>query len=431
MNDDVLSKLKNAEECLFLNPKVNLSKNLAEDYTYSIDDIYEAEQRLERFAPLLVCLFPGLKDSDGIIESQVLPITNFTDYLQKEFNIEPLKIFVKADHSLPVSGSIKARGGLYAVMCAAEKIALDNGLLDSTNDDYKKLLSERAKNIFGKYMVSVGSTGNLGLSIGIMGSALGFKVSVHMSSDAKKWKKDKLRSLGVNVIEYDDDYLVASANARDNAKYDPYNIFIDDENSVELFMGYAVAALRLQKQLENMNIEVSEDKPLFIYLPCGVGGAPGGITFGLKEIYKKNVYCFFAEPIQAPCMTLGILTGKHSDISVYDIGLTGMTEADGLAVARPSKFVGHIMEQILDGCYTLKDERLYKFLYHLKKCENIKVEPSATAGFFGPAALQQSQNAELIQKMKKAVHLFWTTGGSMVPDEDYKMFLSKAEKFEI
>ena len=236
MDNNILQQLKAAEECLFINPK-STQKHTEIQNNYSIKDVYTAEQRLQRFAPMLAELFSELKKTNGIIESDIIAIPKFCKYLQNEFNIEPLQLFIKADHALPVSGSIKARGGLYAVMCAAEKIALDNNIISNINDDYCKLLSEQAQAVFNKYKVSVGSTGNLGLSIGIMGQALGVNVTVHMSSDAKMWKKKKLRGLGVKVIEYEDDYLVASANARNEAENDSYNIFIDDENSVDLFMG--------------------------------------------------------------------------------------------------------------------------------------------------------------------------------------------------
>jgi D-serine dehydratase len=99
-----------------------------------------------------------------------------------------------------VGGSIKARGGIYEVLVHAEDLALRHGIIHP-GDDMSALASPAARSLFSEHEVAVGSTGNLGLSIGIVSAALGFQSTAHMSADAKEWKKARLQSCGVRVVE--------------------------------------------------------------------------------------------------------------------------------------------------------------------------------------------------------------------------------------
>lgn len=421
-----VAEMAECKEIFWTNPKSGNEKDLP----FNMEDICEAQERLKRFAPYIAKAFPETEPSGGIIESELNEISGMKKELEKMCGSFGGRLFLKCDSHLPVSGSIKARGGIYEVLKFAEKVAMEAGMLKET-DDYSILTEPRFRELFGRYSVAVGSTGNLGLSIGIISAKLGFKVTVHMSADARQWKKDLLRSKGVMVVEYPDDYQKAVAEGRKEAAADPFCHFVDDEASQDLFLGYSVAALRIGKQFEKLGITVDEEHPLFVYIPCGVGGAPGGVAFGLKEVYGENAHIFFAEPTHAPCMTLSMITGLKNEIAVSDIGLDGRTEADGLAVGRASVLVSDVMETLLDGCYTIEDKRLYPFLSRLADTENIFIEPSSCASFPGPSLVAADtkwlEAKGLADKMKNASHILWATGGSMVPEDEMKSYYERGK----
>ncbi|AYL63589.1 D-serine ammonia-lyase [Citrobacter youngae] len=418
------------KETTWFNPGTT---SLAEGLPYvglTAHDVEDAHARLTRFAPYLAQAFPETAATGGIIESELAAIPAMQKRLEKEFG-QPIhgELLLKKDSHLPISGSIKARGGIYEVLTHAEKLALKAGLL-TTNDDYSILLSPEFKQFFSQYSIAVGSTGNLGMSIGIMSARIGFNVTVHMSADARAWKKSRLRSHGVTVVEYEEDYGVAVEQGRKAAQSDPNCFFIDDENSRTLFLGYAVAGQRLKAQFAQQGRVVDADHPLFVYLPCGVGGGPGGVAFGLKLAFGDNVHCFFAEPTHSPCMLLGIYTGLHDTISVQDIGIDNLTAADGLAVGRASGFVGRAMERLLDGLYTLDDQTMYDMLGWLAQEEGIRLEPSALAGMAGPQHVCASTDYQQMQglsadQLNNATHLVWATGGGMVPETEMAQYLAK------
>ena len=381
-------------------------------------DMEDAAQLWERFAPFLASEFPETSVSGGIIESPLRKIDNMKNILNDKYdaNING-ELFLKCDNELPIAGSIKARGGVYEVLYFAEKLAIDGGLIQK-EDDYSVFSSDKMKKYFSQYSIGVGSTGNLGLSIGIISAKLGFNVSVYMSADAKQWKKDLLRKVGATVVEFAGDFGEAISAGRQQTKLNPNGYFVDDEDSKYLFLGYSVAAIRLKKQLEAKKVIVNAENPLFVYLPCGVGGSPGGITFGLKQMFGDDVHCFFVEPTHSPAMLIGLLTGEKENVCVQDFGIDNRTEGDGLAVGRPSRFASSVCEQLISGIYTIEDDDLFRLLANLSDSEKIFVEPSAASGLLGPSKIAASNYTNL----KNATHIVWATGGSLVPKEDRKFY---------
>ena len=411
-------------ETVWENPKVRPFREAEAHLPLSRADMDDAEARLRHFAPFIEKHFPETRALHGIIESPLIEIPGMKAFLNESCGADIRgRLFLKRDDLLAVSGSVKARGGFYEVLKHSEELALQGGILQ---DDYTVFDTEASRQFFSRFALHVGSTGNLGLSIGIMSAAIGYRVFVHMSSDARQWKKDLLREKGVTVIEYASDYSEAVREGRKLAEQDPDSYFVDDENSRELFLGYAVAAGRLAVQLQENGIAVDEDHPLFAVIPCGVGGAPCGITFGLKQYFGDHVHCLFAEPTEAPCMLLGMATGLHDQISVQDIGLTGRTAADGLAVGRPSKFAGKAVEELVSGIVTVRDGRLFDYLRGLWEREDIFIEPSACAGFQAVVRMKDMKKlmAEFSEEqLQNATHVIWSTGGSMVPEEERKKML--------
>lgn len=404
----------------------NLNYKKEAELPVGVEHIFDAEARFQRFAPYFEVAFPETLPTHGILESPLLKMDKMKAVLNAEAqNQVKGDLYLKADNYLPISGSIKSRGGIYEVLKFAEKVAMKHGEI-VYGDNYAKLNEPRFKDLFGQYGIVVGSTGNLGLSIGIVACKLGFRTSVHMSSDAAQWKKDMLREKGVNVVEYNDNFTHAITEARKSAEADPMAYFIDDEGSYDLFLGYSVAAVRLQAQLKAQNIKVDAEHPLFVYLPAGVGGSPSGVAFGLKKIIGENVHPIFAEPTHIPSVSLGMMTGLNDQISVYDAGIDGVTKADGLAVGRPSRIAGKMMDTLLYGIQTFDDQKMMKNVAELHDSENVDVEPSAASGF----TILDDVQTQLEQDypMENASHIVWATGGSMVPKNDMDQYVAEGHQ---
>ena len=129
-------------------------------------------------------------------------------------------------------------------------------------------------------------------------------------------------------------------------------------------------------------------------------------------------------------MVLGMATELHENICVRDLGIYGLTHADGLAVGRASGLVSKIMDPILSGIFTLEDYKLYDYLRVLNSSENKRIEPSSCAAFEGPVTLMKYETSrkyveeKIGKNIENAYHICWATGGRMVPQEDMEKFLN-------
>lgn len=415
MDNEIIAKLKSDKEFLWINPNFNKRAIYGE---VSSKEINEANNLLLKFAPFLKSAFKELESTDGIIES---PLMNLN-----KFGIKNL--YLKEDNLLPIAGSVKARGGIFEILKYAETLAANANLID-VEKDYSQFDSDVFRKFFSEYKIQVGSTGNLGISIGLISAKLGFNAIVHMSMDAKDWKKKLLRENGVNVTQYDSNYSEAVKNGRMLSDEDEKSYFVDDEKSINLFLGYSTSALRLKEQLKEKHISVDDKHPLFVYIPCGVGGAPSGILHGLKTVFGENVYVFFVEPVRSASVLLGMSTGLNSKISVHDIGMDGKTEADGLAVGRASELCCKSSQNTLSGIFTINENSIFELMKELYKKESVFVEPSAASSMIFTKFLDDDEFIKFINKEEispeNIIHIAWSTGGMLVPECEREKLLKK------
>ena len=115
----LLEELIALKETTWFNPSTT---SLAEGLPYvglTTEDVQDAHARLDRFAPYLAEAFPETAATGGIIESELVAIPAMKARLEKTFS-QPISgdLLLKKDSHLPISGSIKARGGIYEVHVA-------------------------------------------------------------------------------------------------------------------------------------------------------------------------------------------------------------------------------------------------------------------------------------------------------------------------
>lgn len=113
----LLTKLIKLNELSWFNPKITSLQEALPFVGLDDKDIKDASDRLQRFAPYLKKAFPETAATNGIIESEVIEIFKMKTKLIQQYKVAITgKLLLKKDSHLPISGSIKARGGIYEVL---------------------------------------------------------------------------------------------------------------------------------------------------------------------------------------------------------------------------------------------------------------------------------------------------------------------------
>ncbi len=96
---------------------------------FSKADIFDAVARWDRFAPFIEAAFPETARMHGVIESPLIELTKMKSaWNQAQATALAGSLYLKADSELPISGSIKSRGGIYEVLKFAEHVAMTKGI---------------------------------------------------------------------------------------------------------------------------------------------------------------------------------------------------------------------------------------------------------------------------------------------------------------
>ena len=132
-NQPLFEDIRTLKEVFWINPNLSSFDSIIAKLPLSLEDVLDAEERLNRFKPYLKKVFPETRD--GTIESFISVVDNMKKKMERDFD-NPIygRLLIKRDDSLPIAGSIKARGGIYEVLKHAETLAIEAGLLSMDDD---------------------------------------------------------------------------------------------------------------------------------------------------------------------------------------------------------------------------------------------------------------------------------------------------------
>ena len=303
----------------------------------------------------------------GEKDSTLLDIQRARRFLARAFEATPVKlaetlssesggnVYLKLENVLP-TGSFKVRGALWAV---SERLSRE-----STTE------------------VVAASTGNHGAAVAYAAGLSGVKATIFLPMNSNPVKRDKIASLGANIIEKGNDVSASSEAAEEYASRSGAYL-LRDSTDPSIPTGTATIGCELLEQVPQLNA---------IYVPVGDSALIRGIAAGAKML-NRSVRVVGVQAAQAPSYYLSWKNGAPVTTA------TCRTIADGLATREPIEGNVRILRSIVDEMILVSEDEMLEAMRWLKHKEEVIAEPAgaaATAAFLKDDAGRRHKDVALI-----------------------------------
>ena len=99
----LIKNLMAEEECFWVNDHKLRFEDAIKECPFDIEDVKDASDRLDRFAPYIAKAFPETKETSGIIESPIKKIDHFIQALSEKEKVDIQgEMYAKLDSELPI-----------------------------------------------------------------------------------------------------------------------------------------------------------------------------------------------------------------------------------------------------------------------------------------------------------------------------------------
>ncbi|GAB3477589.1 threonine ammonia-lyase [Amycolatopsis cihanbeyliensis] len=209
--------------------------------------------------------------------------------------------------------------------------------------------------------VVAASAGNHGLGVAFAARTLGRSATIVVPGNASRAKVDKLRALGIDLVEVGQSYDEAERHALDLAAAGAH--FLSPYNDPEVIGGQGTIGYELAEQL---------DGPLTVV--CGVGGGGLAAGLGLWASTRADVRVVGVEMEASTALSASVRAGRWVAVEV------GPTVADGLSgnIEIDSVTIG-LVSQHVDELVTVSEVELHEAMRYLAGSRGVVAEGAGAA----------------------------------------------------